>query len=188
MIIPEGYAQISLEFSGVIYDHNPFVTFGVQNVLVDGAAEIASSVEVACKSLVENFCHTTTQLIGIHVKKGPNSTGAAASRSVSQAGTVGGTAGYSNTAYLVEKQTALGGRQGRGRMFIPGVSDSIVDPGGLLTPANIVLFDAELESFLDSLDLASLPMVLLHNNALTPTPVSGMQVDPKAATQRRRMR
>jgi hypothetical protein len=114
-----------------------------------------------------------------------------------------------NTALLVKKITARGGRRGRGRMFVPGITpEAQIDQAGNLS----ALFRDNLQTnqfnaLFNELNLMSGGPVLLHDdqvvtsyNSITGKPVYGtidpgppdqitqLVVDPKAATQRRRMR
>lgn len=188
MIIPALYGHVGLEFSGAVFEHNPFTTFGIRNNLDLSAAAVAALIELPAEDLTIAMVHSSVSLIGIHVKLGPNDTGPQASLAVNVPGTVGGSIGQANTAYLAEKQTGLGGREGRGRMFIPGVSTSVVSASGALQSANIAGFNTALDTFLDALTAADIPMYLLHSSGTVPTAVSGLVIDPEAATQRRRMR
>lgn len=94
-----------------------------------------------------------------------------------------------NCAVLVRKQTGLGGRAGRGRMFLPpfALDEGNVSPNGLL--------DSDFRNDTqDSMDawMGGLTPVLLHDSltpgAPAPTPITNVIVDPRIATQRRRLR
>ncbi len=101
---------------------------------------------------------------------------------------------------IVNKQTALLGRRGRGRMFIPGLLDANdVDLTGIIAPARIAELTAALETFANELTAGvpagpppvDMPAVLLHDGALDgmdPTPLTGLVVNPKVGVLRRRLR
>jgi hypothetical protein len=113
-----------------------------------------------------------------------------------------------NTSLLVKKVTARGGRRGRGRMFVPGLLPEFeVDQAGNLTAALI----GGLQTVFNNLDTALTGigggMQLLHDDQVVtsynpvtgkpvtstinpgpPDPVFQLVVDPRAATQRKRMR
>lgn len=107
-----------------------------------------------------------------------------------------------NCAVLVRKQSALGGREGRGRMFVPGVPEVGVDATGALTAAVITEWQSAWDGFMAELalpDVAGPPtqkatsMVILHTEpqlggAPAPTPVTSLAVQTRIATQRRRLR
>lgn len=115
------------------------------------------------------------------------------STGASAVGTSSGTAAPPNVAVLAHKNTGQGGRRGRGRMFLPGVSEGFIDPNGALTSAAITQINSDLASWYSSIvGIATVDDVLLyHNNDLgnlSPTIVTGFTVDSKVATQRRRLR
>ncbi len=100
-----------------------------------------------------------------------------------------------NTAALVQKRTAVAGRRNRGRFYLPGIGESVVDNIGQITPANVAAMNADLGLFLGKFGttFAQLDaMVVLHNTGISgapsPTPVTQLLVDPIVATQRRRLR
>lgn len=100
-----------------------------------------------------------------------------------------GNAGTANTAYLVRKTTNQGGREGRGRLYLPGVEESDLDAqgnfsGGILATAATVFGD-----MINDFSINDVPLRLLHTNpALTPAVITGMAFQTQAATQRRRLR
>lgn len=134
-----------------------------------------------------------------------------------QAGAQAG-AGYPpNVAIVVEKITSRAGRRGRGRMFIPGVPESNADDNGLLG-TNATAWNNQGTSFLNTLAAAAggsavgspvVPLLFHGPTSVTtvttgpgirtvtttegaagpdPDVITGLVVDPKLATQRRRLR
>lgn len=99
-----------------------------------------------------------------------------------------------NCALLVKKQTALGGRRGRGRMYIPYLlTENYVDPVGNIDPTYVGGLQDIADDFYDGLVSADLQPVLLHDPGgfgvePPPTPILQLSVDNKIATQRRRLR
>lgn len=103
-----------------------------------------------------------------------------------------------NTALLVKKNSALGGRANRGRFYWPGLlAETDVNEVGIIGGAQVIAIQADFDAFYDALDAIpdgdeeQLVMVILHDStspATTPTIVSSLTVDGTAATQRRRMR
>lgn len=98
-----------------------------------------------------------------------------------------------NCAFLVKKRTAFGGRQNRGRMYIPGCPQESVDASGVLTAGKVASIAGKLNTWLDAInghahvDTA----VVLHGPGTfspTPTPITSLTVDARIATQRRRLR
>jgi hypothetical protein len=100
-----------------------------------------------------------------------------------------------NCALLVKKQTALGGRQNRGRFFLPGMlTEEGVNNVGVIAAGDRQSYQNKASSMLTSLAVGPLiaPMVILHNDTPTPvpdpTPVTSLYVDNVISTQRRRLR
>lgn len=100
-----------------------------------------------------------------------------------------------NCAFLVHKLTNRAGRRGKGRFYLPGIPESVVDNAGGVASAFQGTMNTALAAFLA--DIAALPdltgMVLIHNEGVTavpaaPTPVTQLVVDRMIATQRRRLR
>lgn len=94
-----------------------------------------------------------------------------------------------NCAVLIRKQTALGGRPGRGRMFLPpfACDEGNVAPNGMLDPD----FRSDTQDNIDAW-MGALSPVLLHDSLTpgspAPTPITSFVVDTRIATQRRRLR
>lgn len=101
-----------------------------------------------------------------------------------------------NCAVLFKKQTNLAGREGRGRMYFPGIAEGNVDAAGVLTSTAITSHNDRAFAYLNLLadDVQTpAPMVLLHSSPQLgavppPTVVTAMIVDSRIATQRRRLR
>jgi len=96
-------------------------------------------------------------------------------------------------ALMLTKQTALGGRANRGRMYFPwAVSDTGVGENGAVQGSTLDNWQASCDEFLEQLTL-SVPgplidgAVILHSSpSLAPTPITGMVPNPAIRTQRRR--
>lgn len=102
---------------------------------------------------------------------------------------------WPNTSTLIRKVTSLGGRHGRGRMFLPGQSiRSAISPAGLIDPGFLTDFNANLATFFGHLVAGTglpgaSPPVLLHSeDTPSPTPITALVAQQKLATQRRRLR
>jgi hypothetical protein len=100
-----------------------------------------------------------------------------------------------NTALLAHKRTALGGRSGRGRMYLPAADQDWVSNTGVVLPSIVTSISAALENVRTDI-LASVNfdgMHLFHDAppigpALPPTLITSMNLDGVVATQRRRLR
>lgn len=91
--------------------------------------------------------------------------------------------------YLVRKEGGLRKRQGR--MFLPGVAQADVDPLGAIPAANHAPLQAALDVFLTELNSRAVQMVqrwVLERDGTVREPVTKLSLQPKVATQRRRLR
>lgn len=123
------------------------------------------------------------------------------------AGTGGASVLPSNCSALFKKTTGLGGRQKRGRMFIPGlIGEADVDAVGNIDPTVVTNLGTNATTFKAALVSGGFDMYLLHNDEVrnpafpppatdmmpnpdpTPDLVTDLQPEAKIATQRRRMR
>lgn len=96
-----------------------------------------------------------------------------------------------NTAVLLQKRSAFGGRKNRGRMFMPIATETTVSEVGAITPAQQASYQNIANEWLTGYnnDVTGFgQMVILHNDATTPTPVTALTVSGLIATQRRRLR
>ena len=97
-----------------------------------------------------------------------------------------------NTSVLVRKLSATVGRHAQGRMFLPAPAESQVDDAGRLSSSGLAAYQGAVDDWLASLGshVAIGAPVVLHSDASlgAPSLVTALQVQPLAATQRRRMR
>lgn len=100
-----------------------------------------------------------------------------------------------NTAFLVHKRTPVGGRGGRGRLYFPGVDESVCSDLGVLTSAWQTTFNAALSDWLIAVNAIAgvIGMCLFHDSGgifapSDPFPITSLTLDPSVATQRRRLR
>lgn len=107
-------------------------------------------------------------------------------------GTNAGPALPPNCAFLLRKRTAVGGRRGRGRMFIPagvGVGEDSVPVTGVMAEAQRAALETRYNAWIDGLGPDP---VLFHDSATpggtTPTPITALTVEARLATVRRRLR
>lgn len=206
-VIPEGYAQVTIHHAGVGLPEGGDVVFGVINALDLSPAAIGAAVKTVWDTNVMNVMSQAVRMNGILVKLGPNDTGASAEVPASTVGAGAAACAPPNVTCLWRKVTPLGGRRGRGRMYLPGVIESQVDAGGFGDSTYIADWTTSAEDTLLGLSTADIPMVVLHGYATVwalidgqprrielpgvipaPTAVTSLEVSPKVATQRRRLR
>lgn len=191
MIIPVGFSQVNLQYSGLNLPTGGEVTFGVQNInnLAPGAAANVVLTAYNTANVASLFSSDAT-LSSILVKNGPNATGPFGSVSAAVNGTDGADPNPPQVAMLVKKFTVQGGRTGIGRSYWPNVSANKVLDSGLLDAAYQTAAQTVFDAFLTQLDVNDLPMVLLHaeSGSGVPLNVIGYVVQSRSATQRRRNR
>lgn len=189
MVIPVGYAQVNLGYTSSVYINGAENVFGVENTTGLTPTQIANDVLNEWVTNLKGLVNVGVTLASIKVKLGPNSTGLDATILPNQAGSSTGDLVPGQVAALVRKLTGVGGRKGRGRLYAPGVvREWFTGIPGQLTPDVIADLLEGYEGFLGGLTTSDTPMVLLHGDSTTPTPVTGVAVEAFVATQRRRIR
>lgn len=110
------------------------------------------------------------------------------------AGTESKTPHTNNTSLLLTKRTALAGRRGRGRMYLPMfcVGEGDVTATGFITSSLRDAIQPLMDNWLTS--TTGYPKVLFHDVnpenpvPMAPTPITSVILSNRVATQRRRMR
>lgn len=190
MLIPSGYAAITVPLSHDGLARKAAITFGV-----DADAGLLSANDVA--NAVTDAIDTTWQVaVSSNVDIGPvvanynTGGGAVPGEADNQLPGLGAiNALPSNVALLVRKGTILSGRTNRGRFYLPwSLEESDVDAIGIIDGTTRSDWQTLMDSFLTALSTNDVPMVILHSEAGTPAPVSSLTVGSIVATQRRRLR
>lgn len=196
LVIPDDYAQVIFNISHAS-DPNPWaITFGVFKGSESDPQELVEEVGNVCRTnfrpngdTAYRYGPTTLRLNQLGVESvyiDPEQ----------EIGT-GGSADFlpQNSAILVHKRTARGGRRGRGRFYIPGVQEDHVSDTGLLDEEYLSDLQDNMNALLTGMTSEPLPTVgmwLLHGTGLSavvdPDEVTLLTVDPVIATQRRRLR
>lgn len=207
MTIPEGFSQITHTFTGVHLPNGAAVVYGVGNPTDEDPAVIAE----LCHGEFTNFMGQLSAGVTLEstlCKNGPDATGPSFEFIDPVPGAVAVGVGLApNSAYLLTKSTAVGGRRGKGRTFMPGVSETVVDGAGLLTAAFQEAMQDIANAMVAGLIIESHPMVLLHGPATEwvlvdgqpkrvpvagpipePDQVTAWTVSARVGTQRRRLR
>lgn len=198
LVVPAGYGLVIHQFNFTGDPEPMAVTYGIANAALGGTPnQMAQQAHEAFDGVVVSL-NPIVQLTGTEVQFQDAAPPAPPEIGVYSNTVVGGNpqgAIPQNTAYLVHKRTALGGRSGRGRFYLPGVGESVIDGTGVLDPATKAVFQTRLTQFLTDLEASPniAGMVLFHDSlgagaALPPTPVTSLVIDNRCATQRRRLR
>lgn len=193
MIIPSGYAQINFQYASSQLPYGAEWTLGVDtSAFVGDIVAMTNAIDTAYGSSGIAAVHDNDiALRNIHVKKGPNNTGASYDKAVNYPGSAGSGGVSPATAYLVHKHTVAGGHAGSGRLYLPGVIKSAMDDDGIIHSGTVTSVSAAFNTLRSLLSTADLDPVLLHGAGSpisTPTQIQSMSCDNRAATQRRRMR
>lgn len=96
-----------------------------------------------------------------------------------------------NSALLVRKNTAAGGRKNRGRMFVPpfDLQEEVVNTAGFVSATEIPQYQLQYNDFFAEMVTLGLEPTLFHSHPDdAPTPLTGFTVTALVGTQRRRMR
>lgn len=195
LIIPAGYgsATCSMNLSGKAEPLS--FTFGFinpENLTAPVAAANIRAALTATDSLWRAGEVLTSYTFGqVDVTINTLSGTFVGSSSGTTTGTLSGDPMPPNCALLVAKNTARGGRQGRGRMFLPPAfyGESGFDATGNFIGAGQARIQDDLDTLLDALTAQDVSMVLLHTEAETPPdPVTSLVLSSRIATQRRRLR
>ena len=207
MTIPVGFGQATILMSGNGLPTGGAVVLGFENELGSSAQAAADAYGEAWRDQVMPLLTDDVTLDEVVVKLGPDDVGPTASSAYSTAGTIVTENTPPNTAYLVKKTSNLGGRRGRGRIYIPGVDETKVTSDGRLEATKLGQLQTAMDAFEGEVALAGFPLMILHNPATiwvledgqprreptadpipVPTPVLDLIVQSTVATQRRRLR
>lgn len=94
-----------------------------------------------------------------------------------------------NCALLVRKTTGLTGRKNRGRMYWPGMTgETSVTPQGMITGSVVTTLQGHFDDWLADCTTVDFVPVINHGDMTIPAIVSGLTVENRIATQRRRLR
>jgi hypothetical protein len=187
--IPTGFGQISVVHEGGGIVGEAMWTIGFDNNSSSTPQGVADDVKsLLISGSYDALISSSVDVTAVRVKLGPDATGPSADATNVLTGTVGGNAGPANFAGLVHKQTLLGGRQGRGRLYVPGLGEASLDAGGTVTNTWLTDAQAFFTLFGGAMTIGSRPLMVLHSDALAPTAIDSLVVDVLGATQRRRMR
>lgn len=194
MAIPVGFCEIWFGWQ-LAGDPDPMYTHLAYSVA--GTPDQAS-VDAGFTAFISNFrafVNSDYLLIGGHVLVGDT---AGAIRwdftGTPLAGNSGNATVPQNTAWLVKKSTALGGRRNRGRMFFPGVHEIDVSNIGELSGAAVTARQTQVSkleaggSIVTAFGFIVTPVLLHQSGSSTPTGITGLTVQKTVATQRRRLR
>lgn len=194
VIIPEGYAKVDFKFT-LLGRTEPFIiSMGASPELVtlslsEAFAALNANVQVAGHLAGANG------MIGYYTYNGMDVTYMSDTGPVLYpkfallTGTKTGNAPPPQVAVVMRKQTARGGRKGRGRMFLHAgyVREEDIDPSGIIDGTVATAIQNRVITLFDDFEDAELLPVLLHSGTEIPDLITGFTIDTLVATQRRRL-
>jgi hypothetical protein len=135
--VPQGFAEVAFRTAQVGDQEEMLCTIGISLdeasiISQAGVAAIADTWSAAIRPMMSQ----ETTFRGVFVNLGPDGQGL---RFVEERNLVGGLnlpPVPNNTAVLLKKQTAVGGRRNRGRMYVPGLPEGKVNGAGVLLDAD----------------------------------------------------
>jgi hypothetical protein len=189
MIIPINYCQINFVYGGLA------APTGAENVLggfpFSGGLNAAETADLAIAAWTDNIAALVVNdltLSSVRVKMGPNSTGVSVEVGSGQTGAAGGAGMTPQNALLVSKNTDFGGRKGKGRWFLPGITEGSADESGTVPSGVVAIYQAAFDSFLADMSTGGCPLYLLHADATEPYQITSFAVQSLMATIRDRIR
>lgn len=197
MILPPGYGYLQIHISFLNDPEIMLTGFGVKPTPSDDAN---------CQSVVESTAHWTDPLkavitsdvkfVGSTLRVGQDGGEPRVYEHAhaAVAGTQSSGALPPNSAWLIKKTTARGGKRHRGRMYLPGVPYTWLLTGGAVGTTQLASVQTAVDTLFDNVDGDTTMggMWILHSTGISTTPdptrVTGLVAADKIATQRRRLR
>jgi len=186
VIIPTGFAQVVIEHSVDGNTHKPTNVFGIAESGSGAAADLSTVLSAWTSNIMPVLCFGLTCRVATLV----DGDGNLATETANVAGSVTEDMCPPNVAALVKKVTNVAGRINQGRFYLAGIREDNVSDAGALTITLLENLQDAVNGFMSDLGADSVDLVVLHNDALTPTPtlVTSLIVQELVATQRRRLR
>lgn len=192
MLIPTGFAQVNITYEVGTWPYRPQNVFGVKTTeFVGTTTEFAEAIYDIWVAEMCAYMTTDVDILQARVKYGPNATGPTEDWNGAASGDETGPTTQPAECMLIRKNTSLGGRQGRGRFYLPGMRSTFLTPSGLWDSSLVTSQQTEVNQWLAAMIAADIPPVLLHGvgtSDTTPEDIVSLTVDSRVATQRRRNR
>jgi len=194
VVIPAGYGLLSFH---TLTDGDPEEMVWTVGVNLGGTTDESKVPFDAHTAWVDNLQSETSSVVDlarIVLKVGPSSTGPTYEDVTAASGTNGGSLPPPNCAVLCKKLTTAGGRKGRGRCYLPGISSisGTLDSAGNFASGSAGVISSAMNQLLLDISAGSTSggaeLVLLHSDSTAPNLITEFFCEPKLATQRRRLR
>lgn len=194
VIIPADFGLLSFGTTTELDPEPMFWTVGLDLSAANDPSQIPDVAAAAWEDGLADQTSTIVTLVTVTLKVGPTATGPTFEVHPGLVGHDGGQLAPPNCCVLAQKHTTLGGRHGRGRAYLPGISviSATLDSGGNFGATASGAVQTSLTTMQEALetDVVGGPAteVLLHSDSTTPSPILNWTVSRKLATQRRRLR
>lgn len=199
MPVPEDFFEVTLIWKPVIGVREATCAFGAFDLTVgtprsagdmaDDMYDLFTTLNYPCDnaSMIDDWA-----FLGTSVAFGTSSGDVVAQHLQTLNGTVTDNSPPNNLALLVTKNTGLGGRRNRGRMFVPPIyiNEGAIDSVGIISGSTLSSNQTFWGGVITAMGAIDVSMVIFHQGAGAPAPtgVTSLTVQALAATQRRRMR
>ncbi len=199
LVIPPGYGSAAFVLIGDVGTQPYVTTIGLD--LGEAGGDFVLAANSAALAYADAFLGDTSSALTLsHVTLQVGQDGGSGSVQSTNGtfpGTSTGEKAPTAMSVILQKLTANLGRQGRGRMFIPGsVSEGAVNEAGQLNSGSLGAWTGNATAFLENLrqgvegpaPTVPLEPVLLHSSSALPTPISVMAPAPLVGWVRGRIR
>jgi len=201
VVIPDGFAEFTVNWTHFGVGQPYANVFGADVSAADSPAAAMLTVRNAIQDNLFTHMDISTTWVSVEGRFGPV-TGPSPGPNIEIP--EGGTGALSITVpppqvtLLVKKITALGGRANRGRFYWPGMlTTTALNENGSIETGALANYQSYFDDFFDQMETGDggaddpCPLVILHDETsptTTPTLLTGLVVDGRCATQRRRLR
>ncbi len=196
VFLPAGSAVYALKFGGTALPRGAAITGALLTTGPQSFVQNLANLAFVAETTLMAKLSAGVQLQEIYLRAGATvGPGPSGSQFSTTNGLVAGELASPNVAFLVKMTTALGGRRGRGRWFLPCVGEANVDQVGVVAAARRTELNTMLTDFRVALASLDLIMAVAHRypegtvtGRLAPTAVDQITCDARVATQRGRLR
>lgn len=193
--VPNGDAIAAFEHRLTGYDQPLVCTLGLGlDALHDHTVAGANAVQLAWADNLKTSVTDELTFVSVTIyKKEALGYVPITSNSAAVVGTASGDALPPNVAAMVNKITARPGRAGRGRFFLPGISEAAVSPAGVIAGATLTQFADDLDDMRAAmLGITELDDLLLFHDTTdispAPTIIDSFAVDARVSSISKRFR
>lgn len=192
--IPVGFGLAQLRFIAAGASRESLTTFGYDATVTDpalNAQTITDCFTLAGRPLIPTQIQEGWSYLGVRVTENHGTGPVTGEAADLQDGIMTGGPMPPNTAVLIRKTTASGGRRNRGRMFVPPIypAETNVGPLGTIADTQVDNMQTWWSAAFTALVVAGVAPYILHSEPpFTPTEITGWVVQDRVATQRRRLR